>query len=187
MNRPFESGRQEARLRTQLFVRVFLGDPRAIVFSGSWLVSRLYPYHREILGGHRLLLFTDTKPAGTGGVQSFAGALKQSRGFVETTPRPAAAFGSRAGEPVRWLLAPAGQADCPAGTAPVFVLFGTLRAETPTRTTRNPTLLLRLSGVLLLRYADRKFVGLLFHEPPRNTREVLRCRRFSRAARGQRT
>ena len=36
--------------------------------------------------------------------------------------------------------------------------------------TRNPLLLLRLSGVLLLRFAERKFVALLFHEPPRNTR-----------------
>ena len=41
--------------------------------------------------------------------------------------------------------------------------------DTPT-TTRNPLLLLRLSGLLLLRLADRQFVGLLFHEPPRNTR-----------------
>jgi hypothetical protein len=31
-------------------------------------------------------------------------------------------------------------------------------------------LLLRLSGVFLLRLAERKFLGVLFHEPPRNTR-----------------
>lgn len=36
--------------------------------------------------------------------------------------------------------------------------------------TRNPTLLLRFSGLFLLRLAERKLCGLLFHEPPRNTR-----------------
>jgi len=35
---------------------------------------------------------------------------------------------------------------------------------------RKPLLLLRLSGVLL-RFADRRFCGLLLNEPPRNTRE----------------
>ena len=35
---------------------------------------------------------------------------------------------------------------------------------------RNPLLLLRLSAVFLLRLAERKFLGLLFQEPPRNTR-----------------
>jgi len=32
-------------------------------------------------------------------------------------------------------------------------------------------LLLRLSGWLLLRLAERRLSGLLFHEPPRRTRE----------------
>ena len=35
---------------------------------------------------------------------------------------------------------------------------------------RKPLLLLRLSGVFLLRLAERRFVGLLFQEPPRSTR-----------------
>jgi hypothetical protein len=34
---------------------------------------------------------------------------------------------------------------------------------------RKPLLLLRLSGLFLLRFADRQFLGLLFQEPPRNT------------------
>ena len=37
--------------------------------------------------------------------------------------------------------------------------------------TRKPTLLLRLSVVFLLRFAERRFCGLLFQEPPRKTRE----------------
>ena len=32
-------------------------------------------------------------------------------------------------------------------------------------------MLLRLSGWLLLRLAERRLLGLLFHEPPRRTRE----------------
>jgi hypothetical protein len=32
-------------------------------------------------------------------------------------------------------------------------------------------LLLRLSGSLLLRYVERQLSALLFHEPPRKTRE----------------
>jgi hypothetical protein len=39
---------------------------------------------------------------------------------------------------------------------------------TPT-TTRNPMLLLRLSGLLSLRYAQRTFLSLLLNAPPRNT------------------
>ena len=35
---------------------------------------------------------------------------------------------------------------------------------------RRPMLLFRLSGVLLLRFAERTFLGLLFHAPPRITR-----------------
>ena len=37
---------------------------------------------------------------------------------------------------------------------------------------RNPMLSLRLSGVFLLRFAARQFLGLLFHEPPRRTRQA---------------
>ena len=33
-------------------------------------------------------------------------------------------------------------------------------------TTRNPRLLLKLSGMFLLRMAARTFLRLLFHEPP---------------------
>lgn len=40
---------------------------------------------------------------------------------------------------------------------------------------RKPLLLLRLSGVLLLRYADRRLSGLLLlNAPPRNTRLIDR-------------
>ncbi len=35
---------------------------------------------------------------------------------------------------------------------------------------RKPLLLFRLSGLFLLRFAERTLLGLLFHEPPRNTR-----------------
>ena len=35
---------------------------------------------------------------------------------------------------------------------------------------RKPMLLLRLDGVFLLRLAERRLSGLLFHEPPRRTR-----------------
>ena len=38
-------------------------------------------------------------------------------------------------------------------------------------TKRNPLLLLRFSGVLLLRFAQRTLFGSLFQEPPRKTRE----------------
>ena len=37
-------------------------------------------------------------------------------------------------------------------------------------TNRNPLLLLRLSGVFLFRLPQRTFLGLLFQDPPRNTR-----------------
>ena len=39
---------------------------------------------------------------------------------------------------------------------------------------RNPRLLFRLSVLFLLRFADRRFVGLLFQEPPRTTRRPPR-------------
>ena len=42
------------------------------------------------------------------------------------------------------------------------------RAGKPWDTTRNPTLLFRLFGLLLLRLAQRTLLSLLFHEPPRN-------------------
>ena len=38
------------------------------------------------------------------------------------------------------------------------------------RATRKPILLFRLFGLFLLRLAERKFLGLLFQEPPRRTR-----------------
>jgi hypothetical protein len=37
-------------------------------------------------------------------------------------------------------------------------------------TARKPLLLLRLSGLLLLRFADRQLLALLFQLPPRFTR-----------------
>lgn len=40
-------------------------------------------------------------------------------------------------------------------------------------TIRKPMLLLRLSGVLLLRFAERTFLALLFQLPPRITRFEL--------------
>ncbi len=68
-------------------------------------------------------------------------------------------------------LALAGEAPCPSGISPVFC-FCHLAAEPPTtNTTRKPLLLLRLPGVLLLRFDDSRLSGLsLFHDPPRNTR-----------------
>jgi len=36
---------------------------------------------------------------------------------------------------------------------------------------RNPLLLFRLVGLFLLRFAERRFSGLLFQEPPRRTRD----------------
>ncbi len=46
---------------------------------------------------------------------------------------------------------------------------GVLTAEEEI-TTRKPLFLFRLSGVFLFRLAERVFLELLFHEPPRNTR-----------------
>ena len=43
-------------------------------------------------------------------------------------------------------------------------------ANFPVLRRRNPILLFRLSGELLLRFADRLLLALLFHEPPRLTR-----------------
>ena len=37
--------------------------------------------------------------------------------------------------------------------------------------TRKPLLLFLLPGLFLLRLAPRRFVSLLFHEPPRTTRD----------------
>ena len=67
--------------------------------------------------------------------------------------------------------------------------FPALGEELPTTspTQRNPLLSFRLSGLLLLRLEARKLSGLLlFQEPPRNTRALFRCRRLSRASKGQR-
>ncbi len=38
--------------------------------------------------------------------------------------------------------------------------------------TRKPLLSFRLSGLFLLRLAERQFLGLLFQEPPRSTRRL---------------
>ena len=46
-------------------------------------------------------------------------------------------------------------------------------------TTRNPLLLLRLSGWLLLRETARTEARLLFHEPPRKTRQSTGVPRYS--------
>src|SRR5215831_12863740 len=59
--------------------------------------------------------------------------------------------------PERFLYAPGGTVIPPAPAQSVLA-------------TRNPTLLLRLSGWFLLRLAERRFCGLLFQEPPRRTR-----------------
>jgi hypothetical protein len=46
-----------------------------------------------------------------------------------------------------------------------------IREKNYSNTKRNPLLLLRFSGVLLLRFAQRTLFGSLFQEPPRNTRK----------------
>ena len=63
------------------------------------------------------------------------------------------AVAPRAGPPVR----------SPCGITAREISSGALLAQ------RKPTLLLRLSGVLLLRLETRAFRALLFHEPPRTT------------------
>jgi hypothetical protein len=64
----------------------------------------------------------------------------------------------------------------------------TLGADPPaTNTTRHPLLLLRLSGVLLLRLDDNRFLGsLLFQDAPRNTRAVRPPSHFRHGARPKR-
>ena len=52
---------------------------------------------------------------------------------------------------------------------------GTKRCGTRRRHNRKPLLLLRLFGLLLLRYAARALLSLLFQEPPRNTRLSSEC------------
>ena len=47
--------------------------------------------------------------------------------------------------------------------------FGRLRLA-GVRDKRKPMFLFLLSGLLLLRYAERQFVAGLFHAPPRSTR-----------------
>jgi len=44
----------------------------------------------------------------------------------------------------------------------------------PEHNTRKPTLLLRLSGLFLLRLAERAFSGLLIQDPPRSTPNLYR-------------
>jgi len=56
----------------------------------------------------------------------------------------------------------------------IWILRAMIRKKTKhySNTTRIPLLLLfRLSGVLLLRFAQRTLFGSLFQEPPRKTRE----------------
>ena len=50
-------------------------------------------------------------------------------------------------------------------------------------TIRNPRLLLKFSGLFLLRQAQRAFLLLLIQEPPRTTRIVRRLTRCRDAAR----
>ncbi len=69
----------------------------------------------------------------------------------------------------------AGGTICPEGyRGGVINLFRgshpTLLLSYGTKTGRKPMLLFRLSGVLLLRLADRQFSALLFQLPPRITR-----------------
>ena len=59
-------------------------------------------------------------------------------------------------------------------TLPVTVMAG-IPVGKPVRlpaATRNPMLLLRLSGSFLMRYAERRLISLLFHAPPRRTRPL---------------
>ena len=49
------------------------------------------------------------------------------------------------------------------------LLDSSTQRDTPT-TTRKPLLLFELAGLLLLRLAARQLAGLLFNDPPRNTR-----------------
>src|ERR1035441_1737041 len=57
-----------------------------------------------------------------------------------------------------------------------------LRLKDVDATTRNPMFLFRLSGLFLLRYAQRALSAGLFHEPPRNTRAPLSLPQIGRAA-----
>ena len=47
---------------------------------------------------------------------------------------------------------------------------GSRSLRSTSRAQRNPMLLFLLAGSFLLRFDTRRFVGLLFHEPPRRTR-----------------
>jgi hypothetical protein len=49
-------------------------------------------------------------------------------------------------------------------------ISGTSIPSAELRSTRKPRLLFRLSGVFLLRFAERQFLALLFQLPPRFTR-----------------
>jgi len=55
----------------------------------------------------------------------------------------------------------------------IWILRAMIRKKTKhySNTTRIPLLVFRLSGVLLLRFAQRTLFGSLFQEPPRNTRK----------------
>jgi hypothetical protein len=80
--------------------------------------------------------------------------------------------------------------DAPAPFIPLNRIPQTLVGETcryfgewksvPEHNTRNPMLLLRLSGLFLLRLAERAFSELLFQEPPRNTPTRYRVARLAK-------
>ena len=68
-----------------------------------------------------------------------------------------------------------------AGQSPVQCMPSGLPLSWGERATRKPLLLLRFSGVLLLRFATRQLSALLFQLPPRSTRfEPLRRLTFER-------
>jgi hypothetical protein len=58
------------------------------------------------------------------------------------------------------------------------MMVGSVRAKSIAvlswRETRKPRLLFRLSGVFLLRFADRQFTGVLFQLPPKSNTSVQR-------------
>ncbi len=72
-------------------------------------------------------------------------------------------------QPVETVFCPA-QMDAGAGQLPVQWMPSGYSLSWGDEASRNPLLLLRLSGVLLLRFDTRQFCELLFQEPPRNTR-----------------
>jgi hypothetical protein len=59
--------------------------------------------------------------------------------------------------------------DALSATLPASVNARTLAVSVLAK--RKPLLLFRLVGLFLLRFAERRFSGLLFQEPPRRTRD----------------